>query len=88
MPDLRTRIAAAIMSCHGVFVDDAVNAAEAVIAELGLVQEWGIRERKEAEPCFLDTDKKSLEGWLRPENTMMTRWITNWVSDPTDMVTE
>lgn len=33
--DLRTRIAAAIMdSCHGVFVDDAVNAADAVICEL------------------------------------------------------
>ena len=38
--DLRTRIAAAIMqNCHGVFVDDAVNAADAVIRELGLRQE-------------------------------------------------
>lgn len=37
---LRTRIAAAIMdSCHGVFVDDAVHAADAVIRELGLEAE-------------------------------------------------
>lgn len=37
--DLRTRIAAAIMdSCHGVFVDDAVHAADAVIRELGLTR--------------------------------------------------
>lgn len=35
--DLSTRIAAAIMdSCHGVYLDDAVNAADAVIAELGM----------------------------------------------------
>ena len=39
MPDdLRTRIAAAIMdSCHGVFTDDAVHAADAVIRELGSI---------------------------------------------------
>ena len=37
---LRTRIAAAIMdACHGVYLDDAVNAADAVIAELGMRQE-------------------------------------------------
>ena len=35
--DLRTRIAAAIMqTCHGVYLDDAVEAADAVIRELGL----------------------------------------------------
>lgn len=34
---LRTRIAAAIMqTCHGVYLDDAVDAADAVIRELGL----------------------------------------------------
>lgn len=33
--DLRTRIAAAIMeSCHGVYLDDAVNAADAVIRDV------------------------------------------------------
>lgn len=33
--DLRTRIAAAIMdNCHGVYIDDAVNAADAVLAAL------------------------------------------------------
>ena len=37
MTDLRTRIATAIMqTCHGVYMDDAVNAADAVIRELGL----------------------------------------------------
>ena len=36
MSDLRTRIAAAIMqTCHGVYLDDAANAADAVIRELG-----------------------------------------------------
>lgn len=35
--DLRIRIATAIMqSCHGVYMDDAVNAADTVIRELGL----------------------------------------------------
>lgn len=35
MTDLRTRIATAIMqTCHGVYMDDAVNAADAVIREL------------------------------------------------------
>lgn len=35
--DLRTRIAAAIMhACHGVYLDDAVNAADKVIRELDL----------------------------------------------------
>lgn len=38
--DLRTRIAAAIMqSCHGVYMDDAVDAADAVIRELKLYEE-------------------------------------------------
>lgn len=38
--DLRTRIAAAIMqTCHGVYLDDAVAAADAVIEELGLHQQ-------------------------------------------------
>ena len=33
--DLRARIAAAIMqACHGVYMDDAVNAADAVAAQL------------------------------------------------------
>jgi hypothetical protein len=44
MPDLRTRIASAIMkSCHGVYMDDAVDAADAVIAELKAIREetWG-----------------------------------------------
>ena len=37
--DLRTRITAAIMqTCHGVYMDDAVNAADAVIRELKLDQ--------------------------------------------------
>lgn len=36
---LRTRIASAIMdTCHGLYVDDAVNAADAVIRELGLTR--------------------------------------------------
>ena len=40
---LRSRIAAAIMqSCHGVFTDDAVDAADAVIRELGLTLDCGI----------------------------------------------
>lgn len=38
MTDIRTRIATAIMqTCHGVYMDDAVNAADAVIRELGLI---------------------------------------------------
>ena len=38
--DLRTLIAAAIMqTCHGVYLDDAVDAADAVIRELRLHQE-------------------------------------------------
>lgn len=38
--DLRTRIAAAIMqTCHGVYMDDAANAADAVIRELKLYEE-------------------------------------------------
>ena len=41
--DLRTRIAAAIMqTCHGVYLDDAVNAADAVIRELRLTSEAGV----------------------------------------------
>lgn len=33
--DLRTRIAAAIMgNCYGVYIDDAVNAADAIIKTL------------------------------------------------------
>ena len=40
MTDIRTRIATAIMqTCHGVYMDDAVNAADAVIRELGLHRE-------------------------------------------------
>ena len=40
MTDLRTRIATAMMEpCHGVYMDDAVNAADAVIRELGLQRE-------------------------------------------------
>lgn len=40
MTDIRTRIATAIMqTCHGVYMDDAVNAADAVIRELGLREE-------------------------------------------------
>lgn len=39
--DLRARIAASIMdNCHGVYVDDAFDAADAVIAELGLRYEY------------------------------------------------
>ena len=39
MTDIRTRIATAIMqTCHGVYMDDAVNAADAVIRELGLTR--------------------------------------------------
>ena len=37
---LRTRIAAAIVqTCHGVYLDDAVDAADAVIRELGMTIE-------------------------------------------------
>lgn len=38
MSDLRDRIADAIMqTCHGVYMDDAVDAADAVIKELGSI---------------------------------------------------
>lgn len=44
MTDLRARIAAAIMdTCHGAYVDDAINAADAVIHELN---SDGLRCRK------------------------------------------
>jgi len=37
MTDIRTRIAAAIMqTCHGVYMDDAVNAADAILALPGI----------------------------------------------------
>lgn len=56
---LRTRIAAAIMdSCHGVYMDDAVDAADAVIRELGLR-----RERL-----------GEAEGYPHPQTRYVTDW--------------
>lgn len=53
--ELRTRLAAAIMeSCHGVYMDDAVNAADKVIRELGpLVRYWddGFKELHYCREC-------------------------------------
>lgn len=57
--DLRTRIAAVIMqSCHGVYVDDSINAADAVIRDLGLRRE----QFGEA------------EGWPHPKHRHVTDW--------------
>ena len=63
--DLRTRIAAAIMqTCHGVYLDDAVDAADAVIRELNLATAcesgcvWQIPNRVED---MTDTQKQLLK---------------------------
>ncbi len=67
MTDLRDRIAAAIMdSCHGVFVDDAVNAADAVIRELGLRPELGQRS------------KPTGPLWGLNNRYNVTRYVTEW----------
>ena len=43
LSDMRDRIAAAIMhACHGVYMDDAVDAADAVIADLRLSVTGGV----------------------------------------------
>ena len=62
---LRTRIAAAIVqTCHGVYLDDAVDAADAVIRELNLATAcesgcvWQIPNRVED---MTDTQKQLLK---------------------------
>ena len=79
MSDLRTRIAA-VIARHRM---DRSNyeMADAVIAELGLRQEWGIRERGEPEPGWLADTRDKLAPKLRPAELLMRRHITDWESD-------
>lgn len=67
--DLRTRIAAVIMdACHGVYLDETVTAADAVICELGLRQQ---RESGE----IINT------GGGAPIMYGRTRYVTEWEND-------
>ena len=65
---LRDRIATAIMqTCHGVYMDDAVNAADAVIRELGLQREKNLL-------IYLPLGD---ERFHQP----MHRYVTEWTTD-------
>ena len=70
--NLRTKIAQAVMdSCHGVFLDEAVRAADAVIQELGLEREtWNVDMGVSTLPRHM---------WVNP--TPVTRYVTSWESE-------
>lgn len=69
--DLRIRIAAVIMeSCHGVYMDDAVAAADAVIRELGL--------RREEQPAKTVTTSSGDPWFSMPASH---RYVTDWTDD-------
>lgn len=75
---LRGRIAAAIMdTSHGVYVDDAVNAANAVIRELGLREEFGALDADDSGALYDSRDEIKL---CRGE-TIKRRYITEWEAD-------
>lgn len=75
--DLRIRIAQAIMdSCHGVFIDDAVNAADAVIAELGLrIDKRALLDGEGGMTLNYETGEKT---WHSRPATHQHRYVTEW----------
>ena len=66
------------------FKDDYIahdaHVADAVLAELGLRREWGIREATEPEPGWLSDTRDDFPP-QRPGETRMTRYITAWEDD-------
>lgn len=82
MTELRERIIQAIQA-SGVLVyrNEWKPIADAVIAELGLRQEWGIKERDEPEPGWLGDTREELTGKVRPGEQLMHRHVTDWKAD-------
>ena len=52
--------------------------ADAVIRELRLQQEWGIKECGETEPGVINFNPENLVKYMRKGEVMMHRYITGW----------
>lgn len=81
MPNsLRDRIAAAIMqTCHGVYMDDAVDAADAVIAELGLHRSSSFISGDDGTRILVSEWDRQ---WMKtPAAGWESRYLTDWKAD-------
>ena len=86
--NLRDRIAAVLCESFPVSVDTYLGlaVADVLIREIGLMREYGVKEKGEPEPGVLSFDRDEITKYVREGDVMMRRWITDWVesgdSDP------